>query len=47
MGNNPNTVYKAFKTLKVFINRAIEQEIIEKNPVLELRFDLLKVKCNI
>jgi len=37
MGNNPNTVYKAFKTLKVFINRAIEQEIIEKNPVRDVK----------
>jgi len=36
-GNNPNTIYKAYKTLKVFINRAIEQGIIDRNPMKDAR----------
>jgi len=38
LGNNQNTVFKAFRTLRVFINRAIEQGIIKENP-------LKSVKC--
>lgn len=32
-GNNQNTILKRFKTLKVFIHRAIEQDIIKENPL--------------
>ena len=38
-GNNPNTVHKAFKTLKVFINRAIEQGIIQANPFTGIKVE--------
>jgi site-specific recombinase XerD len=38
-GNNPNTVHKAFRTLKVFIHRAIEQDIIQVNPFLKVRVE--------
>jgi site-specific recombinase XerD len=39
IGNNPNTVHKAFRTLKVFIHRAIEQGIIQANPFLKVRVE--------
>lgn len=32
-GNNKNTVFKTFKTLKTFIHRAIEQGVIRENPL--------------
>jgi len=38
-GNNPNTVHKAFRTLKVFIYRAIEQGIIQANPFIKVRVE--------
>jgi len=38
-GNNQNTVHKAFKTLKVFINRAIEQGIIQANPLIRVKVE--------
>ncbi|MBK9356229.1 MAG: phage integrase SAM-like domain-containing protein [Bacteroidales bacterium] len=39
IGNNPNTVHKAFRTLKVFIYRAIEQGIIQANPFIKVRVE--------
>lgn len=39
LGNNPNTIHKAFRTLKVFINRAIEQGIIQANPFAKIRVE--------
>lgn len=38
-GNNQNTVHKAFKTLKVFINRAIDQGIIQANPFIKVKVE--------
>lgn len=38
-GNNKNTVYKAFKTLKTFIHRAIEQGVIKENPLLSVKVE--------
>jgi len=39
IGNNTNTVHKAFRTLKVFIYRAIEQDIIQLNPFIKIRVE--------
>lgn len=39
LGNNPNTIHKAFKTLKVFINRALEQGLIQVNPLSKVRVE--------
>jgi len=39
IGNNKNTVFKAFKTLKTFIHRAMEQGVIKENPLLSVKVD--------
>ena len=39
IGNSPNTVHKAFRTLKVFIYRAIEQGILQANPFIKVRVE--------
>jgi site-specific recombinase XerD len=39
IGNNPNTVHKAFRTLKTFIHRAIDQGIIAANPFQRVRVE--------
>jgi site-specific recombinase XerD len=36
-GNSQNTILKRFKTLKVFIYRAIEQGIIKENPLKKIK----------
>ena len=38
-GNNKNTVFKTFKTLKTFIHRAIEQGVIKENPLLSVKVE--------
>lgn len=37
--NNINTIHKAFRTLKVFIYRAIEQGIIQANPFIRVKVE--------
>ncbi|MEI6062917.1 MAG: site-specific integrase [Bacteroidota bacterium] len=38
-GSNKNTVFKAFKTLKTFIHRAMEQGVIRENPLISVKVD--------